>query len=318
VANELQRSKRIVIDNKYEEAINPENLKLLNKHIRDMEMRELSPKSIYNYKRDLIQWMSYLNKEQFNNNVIEVTEDDIEEFIFYCRQEGNNTERIKRRTSSISAFYKFLRKKKLIKENPMEFISRPKKGLPVVVQTFLTPSQVEEMREQLKLIDDLQLTTYVEFSLATMARVNAVSNVTWEQIDFDNMVVEDVLEKEGKIVTLYFDEYVRELLLKLKQQREEDGIECKYVFITNHKDGYDKVTVNAMSGWTKKVGKSIGVNSLHPHDFRHSGATLRKNAGMELEMISTLLNHSGTDVTRNHYIKEDKSKIASEFRKYKV
>ena len=28
-----------------------------------------------------------------------------------------------------------------------------------------------------------------------------------------------------------------------------------------------------------------------------------------IEDVSTLLNHSGTDVTRKHYIKEDKSKL---------
>ena len=31
--------------------------------------------------------------------------------------------------------------------------------------------------------------------------------------------------------------------------------------------------------------------------------------GMALEDVSTLLNHQGTDVTRKHYIKEDKSKL---------
>jgi site-specific recombinase XerD len=42
--------------------------------------------------------------------------DDIEEFIFFCKKGGNNTERIKRRFSVISAFYKYLRKKKVVKD----------------------------------------------------------------------------------------------------------------------------------------------------------------------------------------------------------
>ena len=51
--------------------------------------------------------------------------------------------------------------------------------------------------------------------------------------------------------------------------------------------------------------------TLHPHDFRHSGATLLKNSGMDLEDVSKLLNHKGTDVTSKYYIKEDKKLIQS-------
>ena len=54
----------------------------------------------------------------------------------------------------------------------------------------------------------------------------------------------------------------------------------------------------------------IGVETLHPHDFRHSGATLLKNAGMQLEDVSALLNHAGTGVTKKFYIKEDRSRIS--------
>lgn len=54
----------------------------------------------------------------------------------------------------------------------------------------------------------------------------------------------------------------------------------------------------------------IGHPTLHPHDFRHSFATLLKNeAGLSLEDVSMLLNHSGVDVTRKFYIKEDTSKV---------
>ena len=147
MANELERSKRILIT--ADEEINKENLKILQKYKRDMEIRELSKNTIYNYETDLMAWFRYLVKEQFNPVVTELTEDDIEEFLYFCKEEGNNTERMKRRMASISALYKFLRRKKMITENPCEFIPRPKKGRPVVVQTFLTAEQVKEMVKKL-------------------------------------------------------------------------------------------------------------------------------------------------------------------------
>ena len=318
MANELERSKRIVIDDKYEKQINPDNIKLLKKYKRDMEIRELSPKTIYNYERDLIQWFSYLVREQFNPSILEVDEDDIEEFIYWCKEEGNNTERIKRRMSSIAAFYKFLRRKKLIKENPMEFIVRPKRGLPVVVQTFLTAEQVENIRTWLKEEDDLQLEMFFEFALDTMARVSALTSITWDQIDLDNYVVNDVLEKEGYIVTLYFNEKTKKLLEQLKKEREDNSVKCDYLFCTKYDDIYDKVSTSTLNSWTKKIGKAIDVPSLHPHDFRHSGSQLRKLAGMPIETISSLLNHAGLDVTKRFYLREDKSEMSKQMKKYQL
>lgn len=316
MANELDRSKRVLIGTEVaDDMLNKENLMLLQKYERDMEMRELSPKSVYSYVCDIKAWFRYLYLEQFNQSVINLTEEDIEEHIYFCKKQGNNTERIKRRMASLSAFYKFLRKKKLIKDNPMEFIDRPKKGLPVVTQTFLTEEQVKLMREKLDEYGDLQLKTFALFALSTMARINALSNVMWKQIDFENRTVDDVLEKEGKIVTLFFSKEVKDLLLKIKEQREKDNIVSDYVFLNFHNN---QASTNVLTDWTKKIGEMIGVPELHCHDFRHSNATLLKNKGMAIEEVSTLLNHSGIDVTRKFYIKEDKSKIGKNKDKYEI
>ena len=199
----------------------------------------------------------------------------------------------------------------------MEFIIRPKKGLPVEKKVFLTKEQVQQARKWLKDNNDIQLEVYFELSLATMARATAISSIKWEQIDFDNMVIVDVLEKEGYIVNLFFDENVRDLLLKLKQMRENNGIENKYLFITKYGGQYNNVNSTTLDSWAKKIGEAIGEPELSPHDFRRSGATLRSEAGMPLEQISMLLNHKGTDVTRL-YVKENTAKIGEEFRKYKI
>jgi integrase/recombinase XerC len=62
----------------------------------------------------------------------------------------------------------------------------------------------------------------------------------------------------------------------------------------------------------------IGIPELHPHDFRHTGATLLKNRGMALEDISTLLNHKSADVTNKFYIKADKKAISQNKDKFEL
>jgi integrase len=314
-----KRSKRIeLFDYDKVEKINQETIQLYNRYEMDMTIRELSPKTIYGYKTDLFAWFIYVYENQGNVSVKQITDEDIEEFIFYCKKQGNNTRRLKRRMSAISAFFKYLRKKRIVNENPMEFIDRPNKDVDVVQQNFLTQEQVDLMRVKLKEYGDLQLETYALFSLSTMARVNAVSNLTWQQINFDEREADDVIEKEGYLVTLYFSDEVRDLLLQLKQQRENNGIECPYVFITRYGGEYDKATNTTMHEWAKKIGELIGVPTLHCHDFRHSGSQLLKLAGMPIEEISEHLNHAGLDVTKKFYLRQDKKRMRDNKDKYKI
>ncbi len=176
------RSKRIVLhDEEKLKNINPETAQIMQRYKIDMSMRNLSPRTQKHYTYDLEQWFIYIYDKQQNRSVKELTDDDITEFIYYCMSEGNNSERIKLRIATISAFYRFMRKKKLIRENPVEFIDRPKKGLKIITQTYLTAEQVAMMREKLISSNDLQLRVYAMISLSTMARVTAIASIKWDQ-----------------------------------------------------------------------------------------------------------------------------------------
>lgn len=324
-------SKKIKLkDNEKLSKVNPETLKLWGKYRIDMSIRELSEKTIAGYQNDLEAWWVYIYDKQDNKSVIELTEDDITEFIYFCKTEGNNSRRIKRRMSSISAFYKFLAKKRLISENPTLYIDRPKKDTDVTTQTFLTQEQVDDMKAKLaKNVERavgignkhraMQWQVYALFSLSTMARINAVHNTRWEQVDFTNRTVNNVVEKEGYIVTLYFSKEVCGLLEGLQAFRGENGIDDNgYVFVSRVNGIYDICSTGTLTDWCHSIGEMIGVPTLHAHDFRHSGATLLKNKGMALEDVSTLLNHSGTDVTRKFYIRADSKKITENKDKFEI
>lgn len=307
-----ERSPRICLyDEAKKEKINPETMKLFQKYQIDMSIRDLSHNSIKAYNTDLMQWFIFMYDKQFNLSVLDATDEDIEEYYYWRKQQGNNVNRQKRIMSSISAFYKFLRKKKLIKESPVEFIERPKAGQPIAVQTYLTKEEVQLMREKLEEYGDIQLQAYAFLSLTTMARVNAMAHLRWEQVDLDERIFSNVLEKEGKIVELSFSEETKGYLEKLIQYRKDNNInDYGWVFITPYVRE-DKCPLNStLNDWAKKIGDMIGHPTLHPHDFRHSYATLLKNdCGISLEDVSIMLNHSGTDVTKKYYIKQDTSKV---------
>lgn len=306
-----ERSKRICLyDEEKAKQINPETLKLFQKYQIDMSIRDLSENTILQYNSDLMQWFIYMYNNQFNLSVLEAKDEDLEEYYYWRKQQGNNVNRQKRVMASISAFYKFLRKKKLIVESPVEFIERPKAGQPITVQTYLTKEQVQLMREKLQEHGDIQLQAYAFVSLTTMARVNAVANLRWEQIDWDERIFSNVLEKEGKIVELSFSEETKGYLEKLVQYRKDNEInDYGWVFISPYVSENKPINNGTLNDWCKVIGQMIGEPTLHCHDFRHSFATLLKNEGVNLEDVSVMLNHSGTDVTKKFYIKTDTSKV---------
>lgn len=306
-----ERSKRVYLYDKDKmEHINPETLKLFQKYQVDMSIRDLSKNTVEQYNADLKQWFIFMYINQYNLSVLEATEDDITEYYYWRKQQGNNVNRQKRVMASISAFYKFLRKKKIIKESPVEFIDRPKQGQPIAVQTYLTKEQVQLMREKLEEYGDIQLQVYAFMSLTTMARVHAIANLKWDQIDLEQRICENVLEKEGKIVELSFSEETKGYLEKLIEYRKENNInDYGWLFATPFVNADNPIQDSTLNSWCKKIGSMIGVPTFHPHDFRHSYATLLRNAGMSLEDVSTMLNHSGTDVTKKFYIKVDTTKV---------
>lgn len=306
-----ERSKRICLyDEEKAKQINPETLKLFQKYQIDMSIRDLSKNTILQYNSDLMQWFIYMYNNQFNLSVIEAKDEDLEEYYYWRKQQGNNVNRQKRVMASISAFYKFLRKKKLIVESPVEFIERPKAGQPITVQTYLTKEQVQLMRDKLQEHGDIQLQAYAFVSLTTMARVNAVANLRWEQINWDERIFSNVLEKEGKIVELSFSEETKGYLENLVQYRKDNKInDYGWVFISPYVTEDKPINNGTLNDWCKVIGEMIGEPTLHCHDFRHSYATLLKNEGVNLEDVSVMLNHSGTDVTKKFYIKTDTSKV---------
>ena len=313
------RSKRIVLhDEEKLSRVNPESISILKKFQIDMTMRNLSPRTLKHYTYDLQQWFIYILDLQENRSLTELNDDDITEFLYFCMKGGNNAERMKARISTISAIYKFMRKKRIIRENPVEFIDRPRKGQPIIKQTFLTPEQVALMRERLIDSKNLQLRTYAMLSLSTMARASAIASIRWDQVDLENKIIKNVLEKEGKVVDLYFSDEVKYLLNDLKKQREEEKRDDHGWVFYSGRNGDKPVNTGTLNDWCKRIGAMIGVPTLHPHDFRHSGATLLRNAGMNLEDVSVLLNHESTDVTKKYYIKENTARLSNLKRNYNI
>lgn len=313
------------------EKVNEKNIRLIDKYFNYKNMN-LSESSRASYQSDFNQLLVYIMENYNNQYILDIIEDDpnemidiLEDFLAFCVTFLENKERrMQRRMASISSFFIYLRRRyrDKVKENPLDYLDRPKVGKgekPQITQTFLTNDQVRKIRNKLKRINNLQLTLFFEFGLSTMARANAISNVKVEQIDFKTNRVLEVLEKEGYLVTLFPSDTCMKLIKEWLEYRKKEGIESEYLFISKYRGEWGKVAKGTLqNSWIKKIGEIINVPNLHCHDLRHSGSNLLHKKGASLETISKLLNHKGVQVTQDHYILDDFDMIQDEKKKFEI
>ena len=289
--------------------INKQNLMAYNMFKGHNQLKGLSEKTIKSYEYDLFSWFRFLNTYQEDKIYQEVTTEDIEEFLMFCRSEGNEVSRIQRRAAVISSFYIFLRKKKKVTVNPVDDIERPRKKVFVREKHFLKMEQVDEIKSKLHLLDSIIAETFVLLAINTAARRNALRNIKWSDIDFEEREIY-VIEKGPKEVTLYFSEHLKTQLLKLKEYYKDKNIESDYVFLSYYHGKYKQAGAAAISNWVREAGKLIGISNLTPHSLRRTAATLMYHNGIDLLTVSQVLNHVDTSTTQI-YLQINKNKLKS-------
>lgn len=80
---------------------------------------------------------------------------------------------------------------------------------------------------------------------------------------------------------------------------------------------YNRLDKNGVEAMLKRVGKTAGVENVHPHRFRRSSATNLLERGMPIEQVSKLLGHTKLDTTQI-YCTIDEETVRTSYKKYCV
>ena len=65
----------------------------------------------------------------------------------------------------------------------------------------------------------------------------------------------------------------------------------------------------------RKLGRTLGINKVHPHKFRRTLATRAIDKGMPIEQVQRLLGHSKIDTTME-YAMVNQNNVKISHRKY--
>ncbi len=193
----------------------------------------------------------------------------------------------------LSAFFTWMRKEKLIKENPVESIE-PRKVIRKPIDYF-RQSDVAKLRDACRNERERAL---VEVLRSTGARIGETVEITVDQVDWMTGDILILSEKSDRYRTLYLDEDARYYLKKYLENRKERS---EYLFPTT-KAPYNKITTCELRYVFKRIGDRADVKCrVYPHKMRKTLGMTLKNKGVDIGTIQEIMGHASPAVTAEYY-----------------
>ena len=270
----------------------------------------LSDKTKESYRNDLDIYNEFL-KDKHITNVKDISSDNIKDFLKIRQNEQTTT--IAHNLTVIKNFHTYLVKEKILKDNPSEFIERPKlkKSLPKA----LSIEDVDNLLN-IELITpfDYRNKAMLELMYGCGLRVSELVNLETNDIDMTNCLIR-ILGKGSKERDIPIGEYsIHYLKLYLdKRSLLLKNNSCNKLFLNNHGKG---MTRQGFFKNLKKLLQEKGLNTnISPHTLRHSFATHLINRGADLRSIQEMLGHSDISTTKI-YTKVSDDKVKEDYYNY--
>lgn len=268
---------------------------------------KLSQKTVIYYMNTIHELIALIDKP-----LTQMEETDIEYFLMMKQQHGNGNTSLNNHRRNLSAFYTWMRKAKLLIENPCEGIEPYKQVVKPVdhleaIDTELLKSGCRHKRDR----------ALIEFLRCTAMRRGEIPLVKVSDVDFHTGKLVIFGHKAQRYRTVYLDDIA---LKFVRDYLEERGVSynSKEPLFTHIRG--DKTKVLDESGIYASV-KSIAKRSLlnrdvYPHLFRKSCATSIVKRGGSNDQAGAYLGHAPKGVTAQHYINTDETQIYDTFRHY--
>ena len=188
---------------------------------------------------------------------------------------------------NLSSFFAWLEAEDYILKSPMLRIHKIKTKK--VVKKIISDEDIEILRDNCKDIRDLAI---IDLLYSTGIRVGELVNLNKDDVDFENREC-IVIGKGNKERTVYFDARTKLHLMNYLKSRKDNN---PALFVSLDKP-YDRLNISGVEVRLRKLGRSLGLEKVHPHKFRRTMATRAIDKGMPIEQVQQLLGHNQIDTT---------------------
>ncbi len=257
-------------------------------------LQHLSRHSSQAYRRDIQHLQKYCEQQE-----IESWQDldgrMLRGFVAWRHRQGSSGTSLQRNLSAIRAFYRYLLKQGIVKNNPAEGIIAPKTGkkLPKVLDVDQTAQLVAINDDDPLAIRDKAM---LELIYSSGLRLSELTGLNLADVDYGDRLV-TVTGKGKKTRTLPIGQHAMNALrdwLKFRKNYAADDELALFVSQRGKRISTRSVQLR-LKDWAIKQGLP---NHVHPHMLRHSFASHMLESSGDLRAVQELLGHADISTTQ--------------------
>ena len=260
--------------------------------------KRYSPHTVRSYLNDLDQFHSFLSAQGLPDDPVSVTSHDIRAWIVSMLDNNYSTVSVHRKISCLRVFYRYLRKERIVKNDPLEKVVLPKrkKTLPV----FVEEAAMNTLLDDYTFSDDfagIRERTIIEMLYLTGMRRSELIGLRDNDVDLSEGSFKVTGKRNKQRIIPIVIPYIRCLEEYLKVRNENLTCETNgWFFITDKGNKlYDKYVYNIVNRYLSMV---TTIEKKSPHILRHTFATHMLNRGADLNSIKELLGHANLSATQ--------------------
>lgn len=286
---------------------------LVQKFITFLERdKRLSENTLQSYRRDIEQYMSYLQEINLHS-ISSTSKATIIAYLLNLQKKGRATSTISRNLASIRSFYQYISKNKIVESDPTLELESPKveKKLPQILST----QEVELLLEQPKCVDlkGYRDKAMLELLYATGIRVSELINLDIADLNLDMGFIRcskgsrERMIPIGSMAINALKDYLDKARVLMIASNDEVALFVNVNGGRLTRQGFWKIIKQYKN--QAKINKDIT-----PHTLRHSFAAHLLENGADLRSIQEMLGHSDISSTQI-YAQIAKNKIKEVYKK---
>lgn len=193
----------------------------------------------------------------------------------------------------LSAFYSWMRKEKMIPDNPVDAVEPLKIARKPI--DYYTEEEMAMLRDGCASLRDRAI---IEVFRSSGARVGEIVAITVDMVDWATGDIMICGEKGDRYRPIYLDGEARYHLKKYLESRTDTD---PHLFVSK-KAPNKPLTTSAIRREMKVIADRVGVTCrVYPHKMRKTLGMDLKNHGVDIGTIQEILGHAGPQVTAMYY-----------------
>jgi len=258
--------------------------------------KKYSIHTIKAYRTDLISLQDFCKETYSQEKISDINYSQIRYWIVNLVEAKVSNRSINRKISSLTSFYKYLQKIKIIENNPLsshKALKTPKK-----IQVPFSIKEVNEVLSNITNYDSFEASRnklIVELFYSTGMRRAELIQLKISSLNFSEKQVK-VIGKRNKERLLPLLPSVIKSLNSYMKHRELMYCAEDYLFLTQKGNKiYETLVYRVINNYFSKVSSKLKKS---PHILRHSFASHLLNEGADLNSVKELLGHSSLASTQ--------------------